>query len=293
MAQVLAALMALMTLLPPTSSAVRADSPAANHPRAIGPAEQAGTDVEARFARGLDLFREAQRFEQANPTEQPEAARRFGEAAEVFESLYANGVVSTKLLTNIANCYYFAGDIGKAVLFYRRALLADPSNRIARDSLGAVRVGLPIREPPPGPAASLLQAMLFWHHHTPFHVRKAALMFVFPLVWILFAAGLWRSRPFRLLGWAMLAVSLLLAGSVVTEASAPAGRHDGVIMVETVGRRGDHLSYSPSHSRPLPPGTELIVLEQRSGGRRSWLAGRLLDGTESWVAADRVARVVQ
>ena len=109
----------------------------------------AGSHAQAVFAEATQLFREAQDFQRAEPTERDQARRRFRAAAEAFERLYDRGVISTELLTNVANAYYFAGDLGKAVLFYRRALLADSGNRRARDALEAIRSQLPLRPPPP------------------------------------------------------------------------------------------------------------------------------------------------
>ena len=252
----------------------------------------AAPNPQAVFAEAMQLFREAQDCQRSEPTRREDARRRFRAAAEGFERLYDRGVISTELLTNAANAYYFAGDLGKAVLFYRRALLADSGNRLARDALEAIRSQLPLRPPPPGPAANLAETMLFWHHGTSFQTRRWVFLLVFPCVWGCLALGLWRSRPFRRLGVLLALIAAPLAASLVYDAVASGADDDGVIVVETVGRRGDHASYSPSHNEPFPPGTEVTVTESRGREHESWLAVRLLDGSESWVPADRVERLL-
>jgi len=259
-----------------------------------GTADDAGAafDSQAVFAEATQLFREAQDFQRAEPTERDQARRRFRTAAEAFEQLYDRGVISTELLTNVANAYYFAGDLGEAVLFYRRALLADSGNRRARDALEAIRSQLPLRPPPPGPAANLAETMLFWHHGTSFQMRRWGLLLVFPCAWLCLAVGLWRPRPFRRLGLLLALIAAPLATSLGYDAFASGANVDGVIVAETVGRRGDHASYSPSHNEPFPPGTEVTVTETRAREGQTWLAVRLLDGSESWVPADRVQRLL-
>jgi len=252
----------------------------------------AASDPQVVFAEGMQLFREAQDFQRAEPTKRDQARRRFRAAAECFERLCNGGVISTELLTNVANAYYFAGDLGKAVLFYRRALLADSGNRSARDALEAIRSQLPLRPPPPGPAANLAETMLFWHHGTSFQTRRWGFLLVFPCVWVCLGLGLWRPRPFRRLGLLLALVAASLAASLVCDTFASGADDDGVIVAETVGRRGDHASYSPSHNEPFPPGTEVTVTESRAREGETWLAVRLLDGSESWVPADRVERLL-
>ncbi len=252
----------------------------------------AASDPQVVFAEGMKLFREAQDFQRAEPTKRDQTRRRFRAAAECFERLYNRGVISTELLTNVANAYYFAGDLGEAVLFYRRALLADPGNQRAGDALEAIRSQLPLRPPPPGPAANLAETMLFWHHGTSFQMRRWIFLLVFPCVWVCLALGLWRPRPVRRLGVLLAVIAAPLAASLVYDAFASGAQDDGVIVAETVGRRGDHASYSPSHNEPFPPGTEVTVTESRVREGESWLAVRLLDGSESWVPADRVQRLL-
>lgn len=54
---------------------------------------------------------------------------RYAEAAGLFESLSDSLGTSAVLLGNIGNCYVKAGDYGRAMLAYRKALKIDPSNR--------------------------------------------------------------------------------------------------------------------------------------------------------------------
>lgn len=60
-------------------------------------------------------------------------------AAETYEELLAQGLVSVKLCYNLANAYFKADRLGKAILFYRRALRLAPGN-------GDIRYNLSVAE---------------------------------------------------------------------------------------------------------------------------------------------------
>ncbi|MDE7450709.1 MAG: tetratricopeptide repeat protein, partial [Alistipes sp.] len=57
------------------------------------------------------------------------------EATKAYEQLVARGYGSAKLFYNLANSYFKQERIGRAILFYRRALRLDPGNADARYNL--------------------------------------------------------------------------------------------------------------------------------------------------------------
>ncbi len=59
----------------------------------------------------------------------------FRTAAETYERLLAQGAVSAKLYYNLANACFKEERLGKAILFYRRALRAAPGNSDVRYNL--------------------------------------------------------------------------------------------------------------------------------------------------------------
>ena len=52
----------------------------------------------------------------------------FHSAAEVYEEILSRGVSSVKLYYNLANAYFKEDRIGKAILYYKRALRLAPGN---------------------------------------------------------------------------------------------------------------------------------------------------------------------
>jgi Putative Zn-dependent protease, contains TPR repeats len=60
----------------------------------------------------------------------------FHVAAETYERILSSGVSSVKLYYNLANAYFKEERIGKAILFYHRALRLAPGNDDIRYNLG-------------------------------------------------------------------------------------------------------------------------------------------------------------
>lgn len=65
--------------------------------------------------------------------------KAFGEALVYYQAALEHDGVSSDLYYNIANTYYRLGDLGHAVLNYKRALKLDPSNDDARANLEFVK----------------------------------------------------------------------------------------------------------------------------------------------------------
>ena len=59
----------------------------------------------------------------------------FHTATEVYEQILSRGLTSVKLYYNLANSYFKEGQLGKSVLFYRRALRLAPGNDDIRYNL--------------------------------------------------------------------------------------------------------------------------------------------------------------
>lgn len=238
------------------------------------------------FALGAERFDEAQTYAEAHPDDREGIRSRFAEAARIWEDLVRRGVISSNLLTNLGNAHHFAGRQGEAVLAWRRALAVDPDDERARGALEAVRETLPLRRPV-GAATALTRALFFWHYGTSLAVRRAAFLVLWIAGWIALALAVLRRGAWRALAAAALALALLVLGSLVVEAAGESGA-DAVIIVQVEGRRGDGEAYTPSHTQPFPPGTEVRIREARGG----WGNVVLPDESDSWVPENSIERVI-
>ncbi len=279
------------------------------------------SDPHALFEEAKTLFDAAEEYQAEHASERAEISTRFRATAEAYVAAWKAGATSTEVFTNAANSYYFAGDTGEAVLFWRRALSLDPNNAGARKALRRVRETLPVRRKTSA-VNSLADSLFFWHDERFFFVRAWVFYYFFPAAWIFFAVEIARTRwrwihvllapvaPFALLAAALsylfrlrrpyatvgvlcLIPALSVLGSLVIEATENKARREAVVLVEVQGRNGDGASYSASHNRPFPPGTEAEILDRReTNDAETWIHVALLDGTRSWIPEQTVEAVV-
>lgn len=210
------------------------------------------------------------------------------ESVRGFESLLASGVRHGALEHNLGNAYFRLGDIGRAVLHFRRAArLAPRDGRIqANLAFARARVNPPVT---PSGQVQLWERLLFWSRST--------------------TAGeqLWFAAGFSIVGWAALLVCLRrrvpalatagLAAVVLGLANAALlawnlhstrTRPEAVLVSgQPLLRHGRGEAHDPVRREPLGPGVELRILEQRG----DWLHVELRDGQAGWVPATGVERV--
>ncbi len=232
------------------------------------------------YQEGESSFRQANDLLQTDPTR---ARLLFERAALCFEAVHREGGIENgRLFYNIGNVYFRLGDMGKAILNYRRAERFIPHDLNLQQNLTYARSRL-IDRIEPKPETQVLRTIFFWHYDLGGTVRAWLLAAAAGFFWL--AAGislLLRRSWLRYLTvfWAL--VSLLLAGSVALDAYEQANIHPGVILEgEVIGRKGDSTTFEPSFKEPLHMGVEFKLVEARQG----WLHIELADGRRCWIPA--------
>lgn len=232
------------------------------------------------YQEGESSFRQANDLLQTDPTR---ARLLFERAALCFEAVHREGGIENgRLFYNIGNVYFRLGDMGKAILNYRRAERFIPHDLNLQQNLSYARSRL-VDRIEPKPETQVLRTIFFWHYDLGGTVRAWWLAVAAGFFWL--AAGislLLRRSWLRYLTvfWAL--VSLLLAGSVALDAYEQANIHPGVILEgEVIGRKGDSTTFEPSFKEPLHMGVEFKLVEARQG----WLHIELADGRRCWIPA--------
>ena len=217
-------------------------------------------------------------------------AAMYAEAAQQFEFLVEEeGIRNGPLFYTLGNCWFMAGDVGRAILNYRRAEAFMPNNGDLRHNLAAaleLRTDL-IPEKKPHPLAAKL---LGWHFNSSPQVR----WWLLAGVWILFwGAWFWTTRSSKKEARITAAItgvlSAILLGSLATEQILKRKAPSGVVTAkEVLARKGDGDRYAPAFLEPLHTGTEFQSLEVRG----KWRHIRLADGQSCWIpsaAAEAIA----
>ncbi len=212
----------------------------------------------------------------------------FRRAELLFSKLVEQGFENADLYTNLGNAALQAEHVGPAVLAYRRALRRDPDHPRARQNLAHARAGLPVWVPRPE-EGSLFDTFFFWHRTLSRGERSLAAALLFAAGATLLAASIRFGQPLlRNLAWLAGAGWLALLASLLIEARSGAELEAVVTAEEVVARAADSALAPSPYSAPLPGGTELRMLEQRS----PWVRVRLANGSDAWVSETSITPVV-
>ena len=100
-------------------------------------------------------------------------AAAFRVAAQAFEDVAAAGHVNAALEYNTGNAWLLAGDVGRAILHYRRALLLRPGDPETLSNLTTARSR---RRDQIDEAAgrAVLETVFFWHAGLSHEVKRVA-----------------------------------------------------------------------------------------------------------------------
>jgi len=222
-------------------------------------------------------------FRQANLTEDSEHAERlYDKAILTFEKIIDEGQIrNAKLYYNLGNTYFLRGDIGNAILNYRRAEKLNSSDTNIQKNLTFARskridkVGIKTEK-------RVLQTLFFWHYDFAIKTKFLFTCIFFAIVCICAAGIVWFGKSASWLTSLIISaiLTVCLLSSLFVETRTQADRICGVITAKKIiARQGDGQNYSPSFKDPLHAGTEFDVLESRPG----WLHIKLFDDSDGWI----------
>lgn len=244
------------------------------------PALAAEPELRALFDQAQVEFDEAQGLR----GDQPARARQlFRSAARRFGTIVAAGVTNGRLEYNLANSHLQAGDVGRAILHYRRAERLIPRDPMLADNLGVARSRcLTSIESTRGGA--LLRSIFFWHYQTSVAGRTTAALCLYLMFWFLLIARC--AAPVRAVTVSAVVCGLLaasLAGSVAMSRWSDRTSPPGVVTeMDVTVFKGPGSGYQRQFEQPLQPGVEFSRREKTSGG---WWKIELADGKTGWIEA--------
>lgn len=227
---------------------------------------------------------------QALQADAPDKARRlYRSAAQRFESILASGIQNGALHYNLANCYLQAGQIGDAILHYRRAERLAPRDPLLKDNLREARSRC-LTAIPSGRKTQFLKSVFFWHYDSSVTERAWASVIAYVLFWVFLALrNVVPRRGVTIVALAMLLTCAAGAGSVALDAWNNKHTPHGVVVgMDVVVRKGPGESYQRQFEQPLQPGVEF----QRKVVRAEWWHVILPDGQMGWIES-QAARLVR
>ncbi|MCK4236034.1 MAG: hypothetical protein KAX38_02870, partial [Candidatus Krumholzibacteria bacterium] len=217
-----------------------------------------GQEIRRHLGEGLDYFRKAVDLDRSDP----EAARDYylKSILHLERIVEEGGVRNGKLFYDIGNAYFRLGDLGRAVLNYKRAALYIPNDANLRQNLEHAR-SRRIDRVESKEREKVFKTLFFLHYDIPSRVRFMIFICSFALAWVFAALLLFIKRGgIRLALIIVSVVSAVFLISLIVEAVSLSRRPEGVVVVEeVVARKGDAETYQPSFTEPLHSGTEFSL----------------------------------
>ena len=267
----------LFPLIFAASVGVQADAPPAERASAAATLRQALTNYESAVA-----------MKTSTPAE---SRRLFTSAAEGFRELIDAGYGNAGLHYDLANTLVRLGQLGPAIVNYRRALRLEPGNEQIQRNLEFARSRCQSPIPPP-PLSQFAATVFSWHHHTAFSTRLSLALGGYVAFWVLMIVGrqfAYRATWLGWVKWPLAFLTLVLFASVAVDSYARAYVTEGVLTAnDVVLRKGYGENYDPQLDRPLSEGVEVRIREtRRDVESRDWYYVELPDGKSGWLRADQ------
>jgi hypothetical protein len=227
--------------------------------------------------------------------ERPEAARLFKESVEAYkkgqtdesvklgEKLVAAGFVSPAVYFNLGNAYIKTGQLGRAILNYRRAERLTPRDADLRVNLDLARGQ--VEGNTGGASSGGVPALLRLRHLTTHEIRWISFFFFVAATGFCLLGLYLGIRQKRLIGWtvflAFVWIYFLAAWTVRTVDEAGLA-----VAVTKVEAKFEPLNGATTYFR-LPEGIEVHVLREQDG----WYKIERADGKTGWVSSAAVVKI--
>lgn len=235
---------------------------------------------------GSDRYAEAIELAKPDPIR---SRSLFAESAAAFEAaIAASPSPSGELYRAAGNAHVLAGQTGRAVLAFRRALAADPSNTRAADGLKIARASLSV-EAPDSTTTRFLDAINIWPRYVSVRIMQVVFVLTWAAVWsaVLVSRTLHRRPPpstLVVVSIMALASGLALTAKWIDDRMA----HDVVVLDPITAYNGPSEEvYEPTFESPLAAGMEAQLRETRG----DWSQIELRNGTRTWVRSQAIESV--
>jgi tetratricopeptide (TPR) repeat protein len=224
----------------------------------------------------------------ASRDEPSSAAALYRKSAYAFETLRAAGFSNTAVYYDLGNAYFRLGELGRAVLNYRRAERLSPTDAAVAMNLKYARDRVEPYISPTG-GSRLLDRLMFWNRHTSIWQRFLVAAIGSLAGWLLLTLRLWmRSRGLVVTAIILIVLGVANAASVGWQIRTENRRPAAVVVKgEHTLRLGRGEGYDPAITQPLGPGVETRILNERGG----WCEVELADGKTGWLPAEALERV--
>jgi len=208
-------------------------------------------------------------------------------AAKLFEKLLQMGICNGHIYYNLGNAYFKAGEIGKAILNYRRAELFIPRDEDLSANL-QYTLQLTKDKIEGKEALSFVRNFCFWY--SKLNLKELILVFLISnfLLWVICCLRLFLKKEFLSFTlYIFIFFTLLFGVSSVIKLYSFYHIHNGVVIGEEINVRAGK-SVNDTVLFKLHEGTEFRWEKEEDG----WVKIKLKDGKKGWVQRFSVEKII-
>ena len=209
-------------------------------------------------------------------------AGHFPEAIELYKTASVAGETSAALFYNLGNASFRTGDLGQAVLNYKRALALEPQHpeaaanlRLARDKARALEL-----------RPAWWDTWIGRGSPNQYSVAVAASFWVALFAFAALLLARRRSTPLRLISLLSLAIFLFSLAALWAVENGKNGRALAVVTAKSIEARVATAD-NASSVLMLPPGSEVKILSTRG----DWIYAALPNDLRGWIPTSSAERV--
>ncbi|MBU1172912.1 MAG: tetratricopeptide repeat protein [Proteobacteria bacterium] len=206
----------------------------------------------------------------------------YEKAATLFETVAEKGVINGKLYYNAGNAWFKEGNIGRAMLWYERALNImphDPDLRYNHDYV----TGL-LKDKSEDKTSPVFKVLFFWKEMLNKNIIRWLALGFFLIFWVRVVIGMLNSgRSMKLIDWLFLSLALVFTFTSFNDFYNARFNEHAIVLVESVSVRSGLTEES----------TELFVLH--SGTRvgvddelRGYVKIRFSDDKIGWIKREDI-----
>jgi len=234
------------------------------------------------YKQANDLFQKASDIAVSDPAK---SQMLYEESLQQYLQL-SDEIHNGKLFYNIGNIYFQLEDIGKSILYYRKAALLIPGDKNLKENLNTAREKR-VDKISEQESSRIMETIFFFHYNLSSSFKSILLAISIAIVWISLSLFLLRKKFPPSWGHNFITstaifsiISLIFLGSLIIDTIEIHKHPGGVITTnEVIARKGDGEAYSPSFKAPLHSGLEFSLIRERQG----WYYIKLPDKTQTWI----------
>lgn len=140
-------------------------------------------------------------------------AENYSEAALSFSKIADSGVKNGKLFYNLGNAHLKNNELGRAILWYERALKLSPNDPDLKFNYS---YALSLIKDAPEEKTGILRVLFFWKHLLNQQTVQWIGVLINLLLWLFFVLrAVWKKPAHRTTGYLLLAITMVFAATAV------------------------------------------------------------------------------